>query len=186
MRRPAILALLLAAAAVLGAQKVGAQVDLSKPQIERFDDWQVRCFSVKSTSPCDMLFGTVRKATGRRIVSVSIAYAPASEKYFMQIAVPLGIALPQGVVVSAGTFKSATLVVRRCDQNGCYVESLADNGFIQFLQANSESNGSLKVVADGGKPVSLGLSLKGFAKAHEAMVRAARREVSGRGDAPRK
>jgi invasion protein IalB len=147
-------------------------------QVERFDDWQMRCFAVKSVSPCDAFFGTFQKATGMRIASVSIAYAPARRGYFIQIAVPLGIAVPQGIVVKAGAFKSATLEVRRCDRSGCYVEGGADASLISALVANDGQTGSFDVVADGGKPVSLLLSLKGFAKAHDAMVKAAHDKVA--------
>jgi invasion protein IalB len=150
-----------------------AAVPQPAQQAERFDDWQMRCFAVKTGSPCDAFFGTFQKATGMRIVSVSIAYTPARNSYLMQIAVPLGIAVQQGVVVKAGEFKSATLEVRRCDRNGCYVEGGADGSLIAALVANDGQKGSLDVVADGGKPVSLMLSLKGFAKAHDAMLKAA-------------
>jgi invasion protein IalB len=149
----------------------------SAQQVERYDDWQMRCFAVKTGAPCDAFFATFQKANGMRIVSVSIAYAPARRSYLIQIAVPLGIAVQQGIVVKAGTFKSATLEVRRCDRSGCYVEGGADGALIAALAANDGQKGSLDVVADGGKPISLLLSLKGFAKAHDAMVKAAHDKV---------
>jgi invasion protein IalB len=164
------------AAALAGSPALAAAAPPAQ-QMERYDDWQMRCFAVKSVSPCDAFFGTFQKTTGLRIATVSIAYAPARRSYLMQIAVPFGIAVQQGVVVKAGDFKSATLEVRRCDRNGCYVEGGVDGALIEALAANDGRKGSLDVVADGGKPVSLLLSLKGFAKAHEAMVKAAREKI---------
>ena len=158
---------------ILGIPAFAAAAPQPAQQVERFDDWQMRCFAVKSAAPCDAFFGTYQKATGMRIASVSIAYAPARRGYLIQIAVPLGIAVVQGVVVKAAEFKSATLEVRRCDRNGCYVEGNVDASLVSALVANDGQKGSLDVVADGGKPVSLLLSLKGFAKAHDAMVKAA-------------
>lgn len=149
------------------------------PELDRFDDWQVRCFAVKSVSPCDALFGAYQKATGRRIVTVSIAYAPVRQSSFIQIAVPLGIAVPKGVTVVAGAYRSSPFEVRRCDRNGCFVEAIAAPDFIAALRANSDQKGSLDVVADGGKPVSLIFSLKGFARAYDAMLKAAERHTSG-------
>lgn len=182
MRYPGLFGVPLVAA-LLAALSVSAWAAATPPgQLsERYDDWQTRCFVVKSTAPCDAFFGTFQKATGTRIVTVSIAYAPARRSYLIQIAVPLGIAVQQGVVVKAGAFKSATLEVRRCDRNGCYVEGGADGALIAALVANDGQKGSLDVVADGGKPVSLLLSLKGFAKAHEAMVKAAQSRIGAAG-----
>jgi invasion protein IalB len=170
-------------AALLAALSVPALAAATPPgQLsERYDDWQTRCFAVKSVSPCDAFFATFQKATGMRIASVSIAYAPARRSYLIQIAVPLGIAVQQGIVVKAGAFKSATLEVRRCDRNGCYVEGGADGALVAALVANDGQKGSLDVVADGGKPVSLLLSLKGFAKAHDAMVKAAHDRIGAAG-----
>jgi invasion protein IalB len=143
----------------------------AKPEVQYFDNWEVRCFPIKSTTPCDMLFATVRKGTGARIASVSIAYAPSQNHYVMQIAVPYGIALPDGLVIAAGSFKSAKLPFRRCDRMGCYVEMAVGEDLINALKVSND--GTLNVVADRGKPVSLGISLKGFGTAHDAMVSSA-------------
>lgn len=151
----------------------------SAPQVERFDDWQKRCFATKSISPCDAFFSTFQKATGVRVASVSVAYAPSKHVTFLQIAVPYGIAIAKGVTVVAGEYKSVPLEIRRCDRTGCFVEGAAAPEFIQALLANSDRKASLDVVADGGKPVSLLFSLKGFSRAYDAMVSAAEQRVNG-------
>jgi len=158
------------------ASEVPAQDAAAKPQIKSFGDWQVRCFAIKSVSPCDMLFETVRKTTHQRVTSVSIAYAPSQNRYLMQIAVPYGVALSEGLVMTAGDFKSQKLTFRRCDRLGCYVEMAAGNDLINALEAGSD--GHLNVVADRGKPVSLAMSLKGFGSAREAMVELANQKAT--------
>ena len=180
MKHPLFLVFVLGVALTAGlgnAAQAQASSPAAKPQIERYDDWQVRCFDVKSTSPCDMLYGIYVKATGQRILSVSIAYAPARATHFMQVAVPLGIAVQKGITVVAGDFRSTPLVVRRCDNNGCFAELIAAPELVQALLSNSEGKASVEIVADGGKPISLMLSLKGFAKAYAAMKDAAEQRV---------
>lgn len=162
-----------AAGAVPASKEAG-----TKPEISYFGDWAVRCFPVKSPSPCDMLFATVRKNSAQRVTSVSIAYVPSKGTYLMQVAVPLGIDLSQGVVIQAGNYSTDKLTVRRCDRSGCFVEQAAGNDLIDGLTQNSEQGGNLKVVATGGKPVSLAMSLKGFSAAHQAMVDGARQKAA--------
>lgn len=161
-----------AASAVQGTKQAG-----DKPEISYFGDWAVRCFPIKSASPCDMLFATVRKNTAQRVTSVSIAYVPSKGSYLMQVAVPLGIALSQGVVIQAGNYSTDKLVVRRCDRSGCFVEMAVGSDLIDGLSQNADQGGQIKVAADGGKPVSLAMSLKGFSAAHQAMVDNARQKA---------
>ena len=170
--------LLVAAFSLVGMR---AAVAADPPQVERFDDWQMRCFNVKSASPCDVIYGLYQKKTGLRIVMVSIAYAPSKNVSFMQVALPLGIAVTKGATFKAGGFVSTPLEIRRCDRNGCFAELIAAPELIEGLLANADSAGSIEIVADGGKPLSLGLSLKGFSRAYDAMKSAAaQRTKSGR------
>ena len=62
----------------------------SDGQTKPFGDWTVRCFPVKSPSPCDMFeLLANKKDTRQRVMSVSIAYLPANDRHVIQIAVPL-------------------------------------------------------------------------------------------------
>ncbi len=181
MKRVLTIAILLAAAAssAFAASAVpGAKKADGNPEIRYFGDWAVRCFPIKSPSPCDMLFATVRKNTGQRVLSVSIAYVPSKGTYRMQVAVPLGIDFARGVVIQAGNYSSDKLNVRRCDQSGCFVEMGIGNDLIEGLAANSDQDAKVKLVAaDTGKPASLPVSLKGFSDAHQAMVQDARKNA---------
>ena len=183
MKRAITIATILAVATLTGAAAVAPHHAVAppqqpatgdKPELSYYGDWTVRCFPVKSPSPCDMLFATVRKDTDLRVASVSIAYVPSKDNYVMQIAVPLGIDFSQGVVVAAGQFASGKMQLRRCDRSGCFVEGPANADLIQGLESNADQGGHLNIVAMGGKPVSLSLSLKGFAQARAAMVASAK------------
>ena len=173
----AVAAPVFAAAAVKSAE--GASQAGAKPEVNFYGDWSVRCFPIKSISPCDMLFATVRKDSGLRITSISIAYVPSKDVFLMQVAVPLGIDLAKGVVMSAGQYTTAKLIVRRCDASGCFVETSVGRDVIEGLSQNADQGGHLNVVAYGGKPVSLPVSLKGFDAAYQAMVTDAKEKATG-------
>jgi invasion protein IalB len=153
-----------------------AQPGGDKPLVQAFDDWEVRCFAIKSASPCDMLFAEVRKGTEKRVTSVSIAFVPSRNEYVMQVAVPFGVALADGLVMTAGNYKSARMIFRRCDTSGCFVETAVGDDLINALKSGGD--GAINVVADGGKPVAFGLPLKGFAGAQLAMVNLATQKAT--------
>ncbi len=143
------------------------------PDVKQIGDWSVRCFQIQSPSPCDMYEQLDDKKGGQRILAISLAYIPKMDRHAVQVAVPLGVAIPKGLVIQTDTFTSASLHYRRCDRNGCYVEIVLDNPSVESL-AKSGPDAKVKIVADGGKPFDLRFSLNGFAAAHDAMVQLAR------------
>ena len=156
------------------------QPGAANPSVEVHGDWVTRCFPVKSASPCDILFATVLKGTQQRVTSISIAYVPIRDQYVMQLMVPIGIDLAEGVVIDAEGYRSGKLFVRRCDRIGCFVEMAVSEQLISGMRNAPNPVGHLNVVADGGKPVVFNVSLKGFGDAHDSMVNLARQKaVSG-------
>jgi invasion protein IalB len=154
--------------------------------VKPIGDWTVRCFPVSSTSPCDMYEELEDKNSRQRVLGVSIAYDPSSDRNIAQIAVPLGISIPAGVVLKTDSYQSPKLPYRRCDRAGCYVELILPNDIIGSL-AKSGPQGSIDVQADNGKVFSLRFSLNGFAGAHDAMSGLARQKSSkGAPAAPKK
>jgi invasion protein IalB len=148
-----------------------------------FGDWTVRCFPVKTPSPCDMFELLENKATRQRVLSVSIAYLPASDKHVIQIAVPLGVAIQKHLVLTTDTYTSPELHYRRCDRGGCYVEMLMDNDTISAL-GSATGSAKIRIVVAGGRTFDLPFSLNGFADAHGAMQDLARKKTGKPADAP--
>ncbi len=166
----AFAAVLLAAPAV--AQDAQQQQQAARgPQPtdnKEIGDWTVRCYPVKSPTPCNMLELRVAKKTGQRILGVLLAYAPSSNSNVIQISVPLGVALQNGLIISSDTYKSPPIKFRRCDQGGCYVESaIGDDILGQLAKA---TNAKMQIVSVDGKRYDLAFSLKGFTEARSAMV----------------
>lgn len=144
----------------------------ARPEVKQFDDWQVRCFPVQSPSPCDMFQEVANQQRNQRILAISIAYVPSMDRYALQITVPLGVAIQKGLSLQTDSYTSPTLRYRRCDRDGCYVETGVDKTLIEGI-ARSSPDGKAKVNITGdstGKSVGVSFFLKGFSAAHDDMV----------------
>jgi invasion protein IalB len=155
---------------------------LQPSETKSFADWTVRCYPVASPSPCDMYELLANKQSNQRVMSLSIAYMPAGDKHVIQIAVPLGVFIPAGLVVESSAYTSAVLPYRRCDRAGCYVEMIFDNGAVTSL-GSATGSAKIKIVADGGKVFEIPFSLNGYTDAHGAMVDLARKKTAKPADA---
>src|SRR5262249_44399364 len=136
-------------------------------------DWTVRCFPVKSIMPCDMIYVLAVKQTGRPVLQMRLAYAPAQEKHIMTIGVPLGIALAKGLVVQTPNGSTAPMPFVHCDQSGFFVETIMDNASVDTL-AGSGGDTRLVFSVFNGKTVALPFPLNGFKEARDTMVQLAK------------
>lgn len=163
------------APAAAGGAAGGAAAPVTPSETKPFGDWTVRCFPVKTPSPCDMFELLANKKTGQRVMSVSIAYLPGTDRHVIQIAVPLGVMIQKGLVLSSDTFTAPVFHYRRCDRGGCYVEMVFDNQAVDALKGSTSAK--IEVVALGGKTFDIPFSLNGFGDAHGAMVDLARKKT---------
>ena len=170
--------LLLAAVPALAqtAPQQGQRQPLVANETKAVGDWTVRCFPIKSPSPCDMFELLADKKNGNRVMSLSIAYVPQQDRHAIQIALPLGVALAKGVQLQSDTFSSPVMRYRRCDRAGCYVEGLIDNASVDAL-ARSQGQARVKFSAYGGRDYALPFSLSGFSEARNTMMDLARSHV---------
>jgi invasion protein IalB len=175
----AVLLLSLGAVSAQPAPAPASGAPLQPSETKTFGDWTVRCYPIASPSPCDMYELLANKQNQQRVMSLSIAYLPSGDKHVIQVAVPLGILIPKGLVIESDTFTSQVLRYRRCDRGGCYVEMLFDNAAISAL-ATASGPAKIKIVADNGKTFEIPFSLKGYADAHGAMVDLARKKTAER------
>ena len=143
----------------------------------KFGDWEVRCFAVQSPAPCDMFQFLTQKNTGDRVMSLSIAYEPQAGRHLVQFVVPLGVSLPKGATLVAGTYTSPRLLYRRCNKTGCFIEGTTDETIIDAL-GKSQAQAKMNVMSDSGKPFSIPFSLRGFAQAHDSMVALERQKAN--------
>jgi invasion protein IalB len=167
----AAFASLLLSCGVALAQQAEAQ---SRPDVKQVGDWFVRCFPIDSPSPCDMFQELDSPNTKQRVLSLSLAYVPGVDRHAIQIMVPLEIAIQKGITLKTDNFTSPMMKYRRCDRNGCYVETPVDNNFVEAIAKSTGEKGKVTIVADTGKTFNLDFYLKGFSAAHDDMVVQAR------------
>jgi invasion protein IalB len=172
-RRPAFFVF---AAALFALLPASAQTTQSQPQqpltaneSKNVGDWLVRCFPVKSATPCDMLYILAVKSSGQVMLSMRIADVPAKDKHVMIIGVPLGVSFAKGIVVTTDGGATAPLQFQRCDREGCYVQTVLDDNAIDALARSSASNTNVKFAGYNGRAFSLPFPLKGFAEARDTM-----------------
>jgi len=170
----------LAAPAEKSAAATQQKADPNKPmqpsETKEFGDWSVRCYPVSSPSPCEMVELLVNKKTGRRVLSILIAYIPSRDQHVMQIGLPLGVMLQNGAVLSSDTFTSDVLHFRRCDMQGCYVETPIPNASLSALARATKAQ--MQIVSVDGKKFELAFSLSGFSPAHSALVDLTKQKAS--------
>jgi invasion protein IalB len=162
---------------VLGAAAASAQqapAAPARPDVKTVGDWQVRCFPVDNTNPCDMFQESVNQQSRQRVLTFSLAFVPSMNRHILQITVPLDVALQKGLTIQTDGYTSPVMKYRMCNREGCFVQLAPDNAVIEALAKASSQSAKLNIVADGGKAVPLPLSLKGFAAAHDDMVSQAR------------
>ncbi|HXR95355.1 MAG TPA: invasion associated locus B family protein [Rhizomicrobium sp.] len=169
----AFLSALISGAALAQAPAAAPAAPPPPPEVKNIGDWAVRCFPSQTQSPCDMYQQQNDAKSGQRVLAVSLAYIPHVDKHAIQISVPLGVSIPRGVVIQAGSYTSPVMPYRRCDRAGCYVEMLIENPVVDQL-SHAGDNALIKLTADDGKNYELKLSLNGFSAAHDSMTEQAK------------
>jgi invasion protein IalB len=162
-----------AAPAQNAAQAAQPRQQLVANESQHVGDWLVRCFPVKGPAPCDMIYILAIKKTNQMLLTVRFAYVPAQDKNLFQIGVPLGVSFPKGLVITSDAGTSAPLRFVHCDRNGCFVESIMDDGSLDAL-ANAQGGAKIHFFGFTGKAVVLPFPSNGFAKARETMVQLAK------------
>jgi len=187
----AIAAALLAAPFALAAPAAPAQqqqAQANKPAeptyAKDYGDWTVRCFPGNSPTPCQMVQLRIVQKTKQRILGVLLAYMPARDANLMEVSVPLGVALQNGLIIASDTYKSGVLKFTRCDQEGCYVEGAVGADVLDSLGRATKAQ--VQILSMNGKRYDLVFSTKGFGEARHAMLDLAKQKGGAAAPAPAK
>jgi invasion protein IalB len=182
----ALIAAPVAFAAAPAAPAPAQQQQASRPaqptDVKDYGDWTVRCFPGNAVAPCQMVQLRIVEKTKQRILGVLLAYIPSRDTNLMEISVPLGVGLQNGLIVSADTYKSGPLKFTRCDSEGCYVEGAIGKDVLSALGRATKSQ--MQIVSANGKKYNLVFSMKGFNDAHRALLDLSRQKASGAAPTP--
>lgn len=152
------------------SQQDQAQGQVAANETKHVGDWLVRCFPVKSVTPCDMIYILAVKKTGQMMLSMRIAYAPSQDKQLFMIGVPLGVSFAKGLIVSTDTGATSPMQYQHCDRTGCYVSTVMENNSVETIEHSAIDKTKVTFAAMNGKSFSLPFPLNGFAEARKTMM----------------
>jgi invasion protein IalB len=135
-----------------------------------YQDWTLRCQQVEtSEQDCFMIQLIQLEESGELLMQVNIASIPDREEPIMSIALPLGVALADGVKMQLGEVaENANMMgYSHCTQGGCYVNQLLSDEAVQRITA--AKSGGVTFVTLSGEAIDVPFSPLGFAEALAAM-----------------
>lgn len=131
-----------------------------------YGDWSVRCENApaRNCEAATILSGPDNRPMAQLIVGRLNNQGPA----LLLVVSPLGVHLPSPVRIEIGG-PVLELAFQRCTQQGCAASRELDDALLARLR--SEPSGGRVQFQDGARqPVSLALSMRGFAQAQAALA----------------
>ncbi|CAN7689500.1 invasion associated locus B family protein [Rhizobium sp. LjRoot98] len=143
--------------------------DVVNNSSKTFDDWELQCIDHPKGDRRCQIVGNVLSADKKQAVLVmSLAPSADAATILIQMAVPLGVAVQQGVKIEIDKSYSGSMPISRCTSQGCLVEGAVPTEMIAAMIAKPKA--SIEVTTPDGKSVPISLSLKGFGGAYEAVT----------------
>lgn len=130
-------------------------------RIAQFDDWNLVC---PPPAPDNAQCSTSSQRSG--VLTLSIG----GKLPGLQIWVPHGVVLSEGLGFAIGDAAPKVLPYETCLPQGCLVLVGLDSETVKALQ--SSQSGAVVVMPGNGQPVSIPFSLKGFAASYAALEEA--------------
>jgi len=132
-----------------------------------YEDWRVLCPAASANGQhCTIEQDTVNSKTGQSVARVAIL--TDKNKLSLITTVPLGVALQPGVSFAFGSDAPKTLPYRLCTAQGCVAEIAMDDKLQAGFDAGKDGHLVFTLPQANAKPVTVPVSLKGFATAERA------------------
>ncbi|KQU88577.1 hypothetical protein ASD00_29065 [Ensifer sp. Root31] len=136
---------------------------------DQFKQWALQCVEQgKEPARCQISGSTLSGDNKQVILVMSLAFRPDGKTVAMQMAVPLGVALKDGVRINVAGGYQAAMALSRCTPQGCLVEGAVEPALIEAMKAKAAA--TVTVATPEGKAIPIGLSLSGFSDAYTALV----------------
>lgn len=136
---------------------------------ETYDDWAVLCSETEKGRACLMTQQQRTKDTNQLVLAMELACVSA-EQFQCNLVLPFGLRLTDGVTLQIDDGPVTKPVpFATCLSAGSIVQLTFDAGALNALRTGN----TLKLTArvhDSGQNIVFGVSLKGFAAAHDRML----------------
>ncbi len=147
---------------LLAALSMAGPVQAKPEHGQTFKDWTARCEQTPGSSMerCFIFQNLVLKESGQRLVHMAVGYLAANGQAAAVITMPLGISLPPGAAISVDGGAPQTIVIERCDSDGCIGAVALSDRVIADLKRGREARISFH---DGTRRrIAVPVSLFGF------------------------
>jgi invasion protein IalB len=147
----------------------GASSASAASQGQKFGSWTVGCED--NGKICHIGQKIVTKEGGQLLLElgVGIAHTPDGSKMpRMIILAPLGVLLPQQMILQVDQKQPVKLPFLQCAPAGCRVVVTLEDEALQTLKAGSEAK--FTFYAPNGKPITVPISLSGFTAGYTAVT----------------
>lgn len=150
-------------AGVLGLSSAQAQPVIFPEPISTkdFQNWVVECYKTERFDEDCQAFQRVTMNDGQDVaLVVTLALAESVDTMDIQIAVPLGIELPPGMVIRFDSGRDNRVPFNRCTQQGCLVEGRINTELAYSFE--NEGGASITVMVPDQGRFTIPLSLLGL------------------------
>lgn len=126
-----------------------------------FQNWIVECFKTERSDEDCQAFQRVTMNDGKDVaLVVTMTLAESIDTMDIQIAVPLGVQLPPGMVIRFDSGRDNRVPFSRCTQQGCLVEGRITAELAYSFE--NEGSASVTVLVPDDGPFTIPLSLLGL------------------------
>ena len=131
-----------------------------------FGAWSVRCETVNDDpETCAMTQAVIAPESKQKIFEVNFAKTERGTQ--MTIVLPLGIHLPNGLILEVVDWDQKDLPISFCTQSGCFVNQLLDDEFVDLLRKKEKAQVMVWTAPD--EKATIPLSIDGFLDAFKKL-----------------
>lgn len=131
---------------------------------EQFDDWKTACETPsEGATVCHVFQRITMKDSGKQLLHVAVGYPKPDEPPVVVFTLPLGIALPPGVMFKVEDGEGVRAPFTVCTPDGCRAGLKLTDELVTAMQKGMKA--TLAFASIEAKGYNVPVSLKGFSKA---------------------
>src|SRR3984893_8226126 len=156
---------IIAAMAMAGALTLTLAGAVSAQSPETPAAWRVECTGDGKTLECRAIQQIFQRDTRQLVASVAVRYAPEAKAGIMSILCPLGLTLPEPVLIKVDNGPPERQPIQTCNNSGCLVTMTTPDKFLAAMRTGTDLK--LTVQDASKKPIDMTLPLLGFGIAYD-------------------
>jgi len=148
-------------------QPGGQQSQIKDVTTQQFEDWKVRCGTVRETGRerCQMSQDVSRPDSDQTIMRMAVGYSPQSSQPAAVFQIPLGVVLPNGIALRVDDGEPVRFPVQICVEQGCQANLPLKQDLLQQMKAGRSAYLTMRTPRARSGRVELDISLIGFTAA---------------------